>query len=83
MVLNRHFHQPPVMHPKKRPDITQRNVDSFFQSPEFQDAVARRLAGAVQIPTVTYDSMESVGKDPRWEIFYKFSNYIKETFPRV
>lgn len=84
MVLNRRFNQPPAsMRPKRRQDITQNNVYTLFQSPDFQDTIARRLAGAVQIPTCTYDNMGSVGEDPRWEIFYEFSDYIKKTFPRV
>ncbi|EXJ89211.1 hypothetical protein A1O3_02277 [Capronia epimyces CBS 606.96] len=83
MVLNRRFHQPPMMHPRRRADISKRNVDTLFQSADFQHGVARRLAGAVQIPTVTYDGMGPVGQDARWEIFYEFSAYLKETFPKL
>lgn len=71
------------MHPSQRQDITQRNVEGIFQSKAFQDTVAQRLAGGVRIPTVVYDSMGHVGTDPRWEVFSQFSEYLKETFPRV
>ncbi|EXJ95212.1 hypothetical protein A1O1_00332 [Capronia coronata CBS 617.96] len=83
MVLDRHFHQPPVLHPRRRQDITEKNVDVLFQSPDFQDTIAQRLAGAVRVPTITYDGMRPVGEDPRWEIFFEFSAYLKKAFPRV
>jgi Gly-Xaa carboxypeptidase len=83
MVLNRRYQQPPVMRPKRRQDINHKNIDNLFQSTAFRDVVARRLAGAVQIPTIAYDNMGLVGTDPRWEIFFRFSGFLKETFPRV
>jgi Gly-Xaa carboxypeptidase len=70
----------PVLHPHARPDITSFNT-SLFTSPSFTDLVAQRLAGAVKIPCVTYDGMDKVGEDPRWEIFYSFTKYLRETFP--
>ncbi|KIW78846.1 hypothetical protein Z517_08685 [Fonsecaea pedrosoi CBS 271.37] len=83
MVLKRFLHQPPVMHPQRRQDITHKNVQQLFHTQSFQDAVATRLAESVRIPTVTYDGMGHVGEDPRWEIFFQFSTYLKEAFPRV
>lgn len=71
------------MHPRRRPDITRANVQNLFQTCNFHDTVAHRLAGAVKIPTVTYDGMGHVGRDPRWDIFFSFSDYMRETFPRV
>jgi len=82
MVLNRHFLQQPVFHPEIRPEITARNL-GLFETDEFRDVVAARLTGSVRIPTVTYDSMDQVGEDPRWDIFYKHSEYLEKTFPRV
>ncbi|KIW15751.1 hypothetical protein PV08_05801 [Exophiala spinifera] len=83
MVLNRHSFQPPVMHPRRRQDITNSNVFTLFNSKHFQDEVAHRLAGAVRIPTIAYDGMDLVGHDPRWNIFFQFSDFLKRTFPRV
>ncbi|KAK5198562.1 Gly-Xaa carboxypeptidase [Exophiala xenobiotica] len=83
MVMNRRLLQVPPMYPRTRQDITQKNVTTLFESKDFQDSVARRLSEAVQIPTITYDSMGSVGIDPRWEVFFKFSDYLKKTFPQV
>lgn len=31
------------------------------------------LSGAVKIPTEMFDVMGPIGEDPRWDIFYKFS----------
>jgi Gly-Xaa carboxypeptidase len=83
MVLNRVFNQPPVMHPRVRQDITDKNVAGLFQTSAFQDLVANRLAKSVKIPTITYDGMGHVGEDPRWDIFYEFSAYLKKSFARV
>ncbi|KAK6382227.1 Gly-Xaa carboxypeptidase [Exophiala oligosperma] len=83
MVLKRRSLQPPVMHPRRRQDITQHNVGTLFNSKDFQNEVAHRLSGAVQIPTIAYDGMDPVGEDPRWDIFYQFSDYLERTFPKV
>ena len=71
------------MRPRSRQDIGFTNIEKLFPTNLFQDVVAHRLAGSVKIPTITYDSMGHVGKDPRWEIFFQFSKYMKETFSRV
>ncbi|KIV81012.1 hypothetical protein PV11_08466 [Exophiala sideris] len=83
MVLNRWYYQIPVMQPKERQDITRQNVETLFISNDFQDSLARRLAGAVQVPAIAYDDMGLVGEDPRWEVFHQFSDYLTKTFPRV
>ncbi|KIK98243.1 hypothetical protein PAXRUDRAFT_824097 [Paxillus rubicundulus Ve08.2h10] len=41
------------------------------------------LSGAVQVPTESYDTMEPVGVDPRWEKFAVFHNYLLKSFPLV
>lgn len=73
----------PLFRPVQRPDITRKNVEKLFESHEFRDLIAKRLSGAVKIPTVTYDEMGKVGDDPRWNVFYDFSKYLKQTFPKV
>jgi Gly-Xaa carboxypeptidase len=83
MVLNRMFHQPCAMHPRVRPDITEKNVVHLFPTRSFQDDVARRLAESVKVPCITYDGMGHVGEDPRWEVFYQFSDCLKRLFPRM
>ena len=83
MVLNRVFHQPLVMRPSARPDITLKNVDQLFQSASFRDTVADHLCKSVQIPTITYDGMGHVGRDARWDVFFQFSELLEKSFPRV
>jgi Gly-Xaa carboxypeptidase len=39
------------------------------------------LAGAVQIPTESYDEMGAIGEDPRWEAFAPFHTYLHGAFP--
>lgn len=84
MVLNRHFQQQaqPVFHPEARPEITAHNF-AVFETDAFRDELAARLAGSVRIPTVTYDGMDHVGTDPRWDVFYEHSEYLKKAFPRM
>lgn len=73
----------PIFQPIQRPDITRTNVNELFSTSKFRNVIAERLSGAVKIPTVTYDKMGKVGEDPRWEIFYEFSKYLRQTFPSV
>ncbi|KAF9240733.1 hypothetical protein BU15DRAFT_73956 [Melanogaster broomeanus] len=41
------------------------------------------LSGAVQVPTESYDGMDPVGVDPRWEKFTVFHDYLLNSFPLV
>ncbi|KAJ7760621.1 hypothetical protein DFH07DRAFT_957457 [Mycena maculata] len=41
------------------------------------------LAGAVRIPTESYDNMQAVGVDPRWDVFADFHAYLAGAFPLV
>ena len=50
---------------------------------DFFDKSVKRMQGAVQIPTESFDDMGPVGEDPRWEVFPKFHDYLEKTFPRV
>jgi Gly-Xaa carboxypeptidase len=56
-------------------------MQSYLESKAFRGVAIQRLAGAVQIPTQSYDDMGDVGADPRWDIFYSFADYLAETFP--
>lgn len=53
------------------------STDDFF------DASLKRMQGAVQIATESYDDMKLVGDDPRWDIFVDFHDYLEKTFPLV
>lgn len=72
----------PIFHPQIRPDITSFN-EQLFNTPSFRDLAAQRLSGAVKIPCVTYDGMGKIGSDPRWDIFYRMTKYLRQTFPKL
>lgn len=58
-----------------------RVISNIVESERFKDLIARRLSDAVKIPTVVGDDMGHIGEDPQWNIFYKFSKYMENTFP--
>lgn len=72
-----------ILHPTKRHDITQRNINKLFKTQKYKDLLASRLSGAVKIPCITYDGMGIVGKDDRWDVFYDMGNYLEDTFPAL
>ncbi|KAI8935416.1 hypothetical protein NX059_007996 [Plenodomus lindquistii] len=59
------------------------DMDSYLESSEFRNVAVKRLSGAVQIPTQSYDDMGAIGKDARWDIFYSFADYLEQTYPLV
>ena len=69
---------------KKIPnDHISKALEDLLDSKDFEEAAARRLSGAVQIPTESFDDMGPVGEDPRWTIFYEFHHYLQTTYPLV
>lgn len=59
------------------------SMDEFLTSPQFFNASVARVAGAVQIPTQSYDGMRPVGEDDRWDVMYDLALYLEHTFPLV
>jgi len=57
------------------------DMDGYLKSSRFHNESIERLSGAVKIPTESFDDMGPIGCDKRWEIFYDFAAYLKETFP--
>ena len=55
----------------------------YISSDEFREGSIGRLSGAVQIPSESFDDLGLIGEDSRWEIMYKFADYLKKVFPRV
>ncbi|KXJ93371.1 peptidase family M20/M25/M40 [Microdochium bolleyi] len=69
-----------------KPSLSNEHLDkmsSFIDSPEFLDVAVANMAGAVKIPTESYDDMGAVGEDPRWDVLFDFADYLKKTFPLV
>ncbi|KAH7345332.1 carboxypeptidase S [Rhizoctonia solani] len=58
-------------------------LGTVFADPSFEAIAAEYLGGAVRIPTESYDVMDPVGMDPRWEVFYKLSEHLLKTYPKV
>jgi Gly-Xaa carboxypeptidase len=61
----------------------EKEVRSEIGSDDFFDQSLKRMQGAVQIPTESFDDMGKVGEDPRWDVFAEFHDYLKKTFPLV
>ncbi|KAH9935922.1 carboxypeptidase S [Epithele typhae] len=56
---------------------------ALYADETFQARAFEALAGAIQIPTESYDDLKPVGKDPRWETFGVLQEYLQITFPKV
>ncbi|KAG2364099.1 hypothetical protein BDR07DRAFT_1482813 [Suillus spraguei] len=54
-----------------------------YETDAFKMRAVDWLAGAVRIPTESYDQMGPVGTDPRWEKFGAFHDYLLKAFPLV
>ncbi|GAO45852.1 hypothetical protein G7K_0100-t1 [Saitoella complicata NRRL Y-17804] len=55
----------------------------LLASSEYRNKSAHYLSGAVQIPTQSFDDLGPVGEDDRWDVFYPFAKWLKNTFPEV
>lgn len=55
---------------------------SKFFTPQYQKHSANLLSEAIQIPTISYDDMLfDVTKDPRFEVFLEFHDFLSRKFP--
>ncbi|EPQ56473.1 carboxypeptidase S [Gloeophyllum trabeum ATCC 11539] len=68
--------------PEKHSELWQ-SLGSSYGTDEFLKKAVDNLGGAVRVPTESFDKMDEVGKDPRWEVFGPFHNYLLKTFPLV
>ncbi|KAJ6493651.1 hypothetical protein C8R47DRAFT_1119247 [Mycena vitilis] len=59
------------------------NLNDVYKTEQFKSSVYRKLGGAVAVPTESYDDMQSVGQDPRWNIFQQFHDYLESAFPSL
>ncbi|GAP84067.1 putative carboxypeptidase s [Rosellinia necatrix] len=58
-------------------------MEEHLRSDKFRNETIERMAGAVRIPTQSYDDLGPIGEDPRWDTMYDFADYLKSTFPLV
>lgn len=68
--------------PTKKSDALSQ-LEEFLDSAKFRNESIGRLAGAVQIPSESYDDLGEVGEDERWETMFDVAAYLKKTFPAV
>lgn len=59
------------------------NLDFILRDKEYAKEELKRFQGAIQIPTQSYDDMGPVDEDPRWDVFYNLSSYLKDQYPLV
>ncbi|KAJ8456279.1 hypothetical protein ONZ51_g12220 [Trametes cubensis] len=74
--------QPKTVHPLKHRELAE-ELDRLYADEAYKLKAYDALSGAVQIPTESYDDLGPVGKDPRWDTFAEFHEYLERTFPRV
>ncbi|KAL2267881.1 hypothetical protein VTJ83DRAFT_5158 [Remersonia thermophila] len=73
--------QPDPLVPSRHPSLDQ--AYERIAGASFRNATVRRLSGAVQVKTESFDDLGAIGEDPRWDVFYNFHRYLQETFPRI
>ncbi|KAI1458841.1 hypothetical protein F4805DRAFT_422824 [Annulohypoxylon moriforme] len=67
--------------PKESPELSK--MDEYIASPKFLNGTVSRMAGAIQIPTESYDDLGPIGEDKRWDTMYDFAAYLEKTFPLI
>ncbi|KAL2129126.1 hypothetical protein VTI74DRAFT_8188 [Chaetomium olivicolor] len=73
--------QPEPLLPSKDADLDR--AYEHIASSAFRNATIRRLSGAVQIKTESFDDLGAIGEDPRWDVFYGFHEFLEKTFPLI
>ncbi|KAH8929172.1 putative carboxypeptidase [Atractiella rhizophila] len=58
------------------------NVE-LLKTPQWRKDSARRLSGAVQVETQSFDDLGQVGEDERFNKLFKFEKYLEDTFPLI
>ncbi|KAK3306400.1 uncharacterized protein B0T15DRAFT_138842 [Chaetomium strumarium] len=73
--------QPVPLLPSKDSKLDE--VYNHVASSAFRNATVRRLSGAVQVKTESFDDLGAIGEDARWDVFYRFHEYLEKTFPLI
>ncbi|SPQ23968.1 8bfe390d-2ea1-4d76-b3e3-bd0eb1963ccb [Thermothielavioides terrestris] len=73
--------QPDPLFPSNHPELDK--AFEHISSESFRNATIRRLSGAVQVRTESFDDLGAIGEDPRWDVFYDFHQYLEKTFPLI
>lgn len=75
--------QPDPLFPTVDGDGKLEEMWKHLNSTDFEQASIKRLSGAVQIRTESFDDLGAIGEDSRWDVMYPFAEYLEKTFPRV
>ncbi|KAH6608486.1 acetylornithine deacetylase [Trichoderma cornu-damae] len=59
------------------------SADDLFSSKSARERQVKRLQAVVQVPSVSYDDLGSVGEDERWAPFFDLHDVLEKTFPTV
>ncbi|THH17842.1 hypothetical protein EW146_g3057 [Bondarzewia mesenterica] len=70
------------MYPVKNAELW-KSLGVTFGTHKFKTKAIAWLAGAVRVPTESYDNMDPVGTDPRWGTFGPFHDYLSKEYPLV
>lgn len=65
------------------PNSLENSIQRELSSDGFFKASTKRMQGAIQIATESFDDMGEIGEDERWEVFIGFQEYLNKTFPLV
>jgi Gly-Xaa carboxypeptidase len=60
-----------------------RHSYDYISSDGFRNATIKRLSGAVQVRSESFDDLGAIGDDKRWDVMYDFSAYLETTFPLI
>lgn len=72
--------QPDAIFPSEGDDALKKQYE-YISSADFWNATVKRISGAVQVKSESFDDLGEIGKDPRWDVFYNFHKYLEATFP--
>lgn len=61
----------------------EQEIRDELSSDLFFDKSMKKLQGAINVATESFDDMGPVGEDPRWDIFADLHANLKESFPLV
>jgi Gly-Xaa carboxypeptidase len=74
--------QPDPIFPSDGNDALKKQYE-YISSSAFWNSTVKRIAGAVQVKSESFDDLGEIGKDTRWDVFYDFHKYLEATFPLI
>ncbi|KAI1340950.1 peptidase family M20/M25/M40 [Xylariaceae sp. FL0016] len=69
----------PLLPSLSSPELS--DMEDYILSSKFRNETVARMAGAIQIPSESYDEMGPISEDKRWDTMYDIAAYLEKTFP--